>query len=206
MPCAVHVLFQPVEVGGIIASTRVRTPLLPRTGDTSQGTSTSGGTSGETRGSAPSTIFKGVARSRGAEPVEADAGEADVGAGYRLVDGVVEKCEAVGGGGEGEGQDSGSSVCNILSEHEARWLEIDAKDSTYPAAVSYLLRRINVDRDLSPILDPEELRKLAYAIYRYRNKITEPDAQDLKYFADQTGLAGSGAERWRAGSRSKWDK
>ena len=99
-----------------------------------------------------------------------------------------------------------NGVDGVLQDHEARWIAVATDDGSYPSAVSYLLRRINVDRDLSPILEPHRLRELAYAIYRYRNKIVEPDAQDLKYFADQNGLTGSDATRWRPGNRSKWDK
>jgi len=33
-------------------------------------------------------------------------------------------------------------------QHEARWMEADAEDASYASAVRYLLRRINVERDL----------------------------------------------------------
>jgi hypothetical protein len=33
-------------------------------------------------------------------------------------------------------------------QHEARWIEADAGDSSYASAVRYLLRRINVERNL----------------------------------------------------------
>jgi hypothetical protein len=34
----------------------------------------------------------------------------------------------------------------------------------------------------------------------------EPDAMDLRFFAEQRGLQGSGTEHWRANNRSKWNK
>ena len=37
------------------------------------------------------------------------------------------------------------------------------------------------------MLDPQKLRELAYVLYRFRNAVCEPDAEDLRYFAQQTG-------------------
>ena len=111
---------------------------------------------------------------------------------YRLVDGMIEERR--------------DAVDGVLLEHEVRWLELDANDASYPSAIKYLLHRINVERDLSPMLDPEELRNLAYALYRYRNRVCEPDAQDLRFFAEQAGVAGSSTERWRPNNRSKWSQ
>eukprot|EP00277_Geminigera_cryophila_P027449 CAMPEP_0179485242 /NCGR_PEP_ID=MMETSP0799-20121207/61925_1 /TAXON_ID=46947 /ORGANISM="Geminigera cryophila, Strain CCMP2564" /LENGTH=78 /DNA_ID=CAMNT_0021299563 /DNA_START=1 /DNA_END=234 /DNA_ORIENTATION=+ len=74
---------------------------------------------------------------------------------------------------------------------------MDELDASFPSALRYLLRRMNVDRDLPPFLDAQHVRTLAYSLYRYRNKVMEPDAQDLKYYAEQMGLAGSSTATWR---------
>lgn len=190
----------PVEVEGLLASTRARSAFAarapPRASTSADSGSLSGAASSSGRGSDATVSSAGpILPSAAAESWE-DAGlRGGVGepaGAYRLVDGMIEKKK--------EGVD------RVLLDHEARWSEMDADDASYPSAVKYLLRRINVERDLSPILDADDLRKLAYAIYRFRNRICEPDAQDLRFFAEQTGVAGSSAERWRSTNRSKWNK
>jgi hypothetical protein len=37
------------------------------------------------------------------------------------------------------------------------------------------------------MVDPQKLRELAYVLYRFRNAVCEPDAEDLRYFSQQTG-------------------
>eukprot|EP00802_Teleaulax_amphioxeia_P007464 Tamp_07470.p1 GENE.Tamp_07470~~Tamp_07470.p1 ORF type:complete len:751 (-),score=117.76 Tamp_07470:241-2352(-) len=199
---------EPVEVTGLVAATRMRSSLLPPTVNRAAAASGTAETKAQEPGNQQarrrgevlvtgsggggSRALDGSAGSRGADALQ--AGTAGEKVEYKLVDGVIETLRP------------SAAVDDVLEKHEARWMAIAGDDASYPSAVSYLLHRINVDRDLSPILEPQGLRELAYAIYRYRNKMVEPDAQDLKYFADQTGLAGSDAERWRSSNRSKWNK
>jgi len=205
-----HVL-EPVEVAGLRACTRVRSSLQERaarpasraaheatTGahfgnGAAPSAAVAAGAGSEVSAGAPAGGLSAPAASVRVAALASGGVAAEPGGAvgeYRLVDGVMER----------------NLVDSVLVDHEARWQALDAADASYASAVRYLLRRINVERDLSPILDPDELRKLAYTIYRYRNRIDEPDAQDLRYFAEQTGVAGSSSERWRSSNRSKWTK
>lgn len=189
-------VFAPLFVEGVVASTGVVGALRarrarPPTSTTTTTTSGGGGSSSSTT----SSTFKTVVSSRATTPtptrhqpqapranVQHLGGEGGETEAFKLIDGVIEKVLKVDG---------------LMGDLEGGWLVMHPTDASYPAAVHYLLHRMNVKRDLSPMHDAGEVRRLAYSLWRYRNKITEPDAQDLKFFAEQTGLAGSSAERWR---------
>ena len=194
----------PEEVTGLVAATLMRSArsLLQRT-ETAAPAPTAA-PEAKQPGSQPA---RGLGKVQAAASCEAASSEGVSSAhnqGAARAGGVADAFQARTAGNKVENKRNAAD--GVLQDHEARWIAVAMDDASYPSAVSYLLRRINVDRDLSPILEPHRLRELAYAIYRYRNKIVEPDAQDLKYFADQNGLTGSDATRWRPGNRSKWDK
>ena len=194
----------PEEVTGLVAATVMRSArsLLQRT-ETAAPAPTAA-PEAKQPGSQPA---RGLGKVQAAASCEAASSEGVSSAhnqGAARAGGVADAFQARTAGNKVENKRNAAD--GVLQDHEARWIAVAMDDASYPSAVSYLLRRINVDRDLSPILEPHRLRELAYAIYRYRNKIVEPDAQDLKYFADQNGLTGSDATRWRPGNRSKWDK
>lgn len=71
-------------------------------------------------------------------------------------------------------------VDTVLLEHEKNWAQTFPEDASYPSAVRYLLERINVRRDLSPVTEPKQLRAMAYSLWRFRNQISTPDAEDLR--------------------------
>jgi len=195
---------EPEEVTGLVAATVMRSArsLLQRT-ETAAPAPTAA-PEAKQPGSQPA---RGLGKVQAAASCEAASSEGVSSAhnqGAARAGGVADAFQARTAGNKVENKCNAAD--GVLQDHEARWIAVAMDDASYPSAVSYLLRRINVDRDLSPILEPHRLRELAYAIYRYRNKIVEPDAQDLKYFADQNGLTGSDATRWRPGNRSKWDK
>jgi len=195
---------EPEEVTGLVAATVMRSArsLLQRT-ETAAPAPTAA-PEAKQPGSQPA---RGLGKVQAAASCEAASSEGVSSAhnqGAARAGGVADAFQTRTAGNKVENKRNAAD--GVLQDHEARWIAVAMDDASYPSAVSYLLRRINVDRDLSPILEPHRLRELAYAIYRYRNKIVEPDAQDLKYFADQNGLTGSDATRWRPGNRSKWDK
>lgn len=73
----------------------------------------------------------------------------------------------------------------LMAEHERQWAAFSL-DSTYESCVRYLKDRMYVKRDLLVITDKRRFCQFAFALYEYRNQITEPTSYELSHFTTMT--------------------
>lgn len=76
-------------------------------------------------------------------------------------------------------------VSSYWIDHEKRWIKYSPDDTTYDSAIRYFNYRINVARDMEPIINHRKMREMAYFLYQFRNKLTDADAGDMAYFKRQ---------------------
>lgn len=77
-------------------------------------------------------------------------------------------------------------VSNFWIDHEKRWIEYSPDDTTYDSAIRYFNYRINVARDMEPIINRRKIREMAYCLYKFTNKLAQADAGDIAYFKRRT--------------------
>ena len=70
---------------------------------------------------------------------------------------------------------------NVLADHEKRWIEWAPDNPSYESALSYLKWRINVQRDMPPMLDLRKRRQFAYCLHEFRNKCITLDQGDRQF-------------------------
>lgn len=74
-----------------------------------------------------------------------------------------------------------------MAEHERQWIEQYPDDSSYECAIKYLKTRMYVERDMMVIQDKRRLCQLAFALYEYRNHITDVNVEEAGHATRMTG-------------------
>lgn len=76
---------------------------------------------------------------------------------------------------------AGGPADKHMAEHKRRWIE-HSIDGSYESAVKYLKHRMYVLEDMIIIQDKRRLTQLAFALYEYRNQITEVNSMESAHY------------------------
>lgn len=76
-----------------------------------------------------------------------------------------------------------------MAEHKRQWIERFPTDASYECAVQYLKHRMYVLEDMIIIQDKRRLCQMAFALYEYRNQITDLCVEEVNHAARMTGNA-----------------